>query len=221
MGKTVRPSARRCLFIVALLLAVPVAGQNGDGNKLRLQRWRMIDLYHFSSGVAVEHNANTIVAPRVSLGMGSFRNLLNADIGVGYEIVNPLPRKGMEGLGLHRVAPFVSVTTNIIRWRRGSIYLGGDMAYLLNVRTRHRLPDGLSLHDPDIAQFHFSVSAKCGLRLDYWDFSLYYSYDLSPAFGQKHIYETTGYDFYALEPSIYERSRIGIRVTYHLTLRPQ
>lgn len=188
---------------------------------LRLKRWRMINKYHFSTGVGAEYNVNTIVTPRLSFGMGSFRNLLNADAGVGYEMVNPVAVKGKESLVLHRVSPFVSTTVNAIRWRTGSLYVGGDMAYAVNLRTRHHRPDGLSLNDPNIAIHHLIASAKSGIRFGYFDVCLYYCYDLSPAFGQKYIYESAEYDFNTLEKSIYERYRIGIRITYHITLRPQ
>lgn len=221
MANTFTTIAKRSILLAAILTSLLGHAQDEDMMALRSKRWRMIDKYHFSSSMGIEHNVNTVLSPRLSLGIGSFRNLFNADAGVAYEMVNPLYKRGSESIGLHRVAPFLSAQCNVVRWWTGSVYVGGEVAYLLNVRTRHRLPDGLSLNDPDIAQSHFTVSAKCGLRINYWDFCLYYCYDLSSAWGQKHIYETVGYDFYYLEPSIYERRRMGIRVTYHLTIRPQ
>lgn len=221
MDNTFSTIIRKSILFAAIFVSLNVYAQDDDVMALRSKRWRMIGKYHFSPSLGIEYNVNTIMSPRLSLGIGSFRNLFNADAGIAYEMVNPFYKRSSESLGIHRVAPFLSTQCNVVRWWTGAVYVGGEVAYLLNVRTRHRLPDGLSLNDPDIAQPHFTVSAKCGLRLDYWDFSLYYSYDLSPAFGQKHIYESVDYDFYALEPSIYERSRIGVRVTYHLTLRPQ
>lgn len=220
MTSTFHSTARWCVLVAAMLAAMPLLAQDGDMEGLRLKRWRMIDKYHVSVGVGAEYHVNTVVTPRVSLGMGSFRNLLNADAGVDYEMVNPIAVKGKESLGLHRVSPFGSVTLNAIRWRTGGFYVGGEMVYAINLRTRHRRPDGLSLNDPDIAKHHLIASAKSGVRFGYWDVCLYYCHDISPAFGQKYIYESDEYDFIALEESIYERYRFGIRLTYHITLRP-
>ena len=214
-------TVRGFALFAAILATMPVLAQDDDIEGLRIKRWRMIDKYHFSVGLGAEYHVNTILTPRLSLGVGSFRNLLNADAGVGYEIVNPISFKGTESLGLHRVSPFFSIALNAIRWRTGSIYVGGDMAYAVNLRTRHRRPDGLSLNDPDIAAHHLIASTKSGVRFGYWDVCFYYCYDLSPAFGQKYIYESAEYDFNTLEKSIYERYRIGIRIIYHITLRPQ
>lgn len=219
MPQRAKRAIRYCLMATAMLLAHSVAGQGLDIDGIRKQRWRMIDRYQFSPGIRVEHNTNTAVTPFVAAGIGNFRNLLNAEAGVGYEILNPLPRRDKEGLNLHSISPFVAAKLNLVRWRTGSVYIGGDIAYTASFRTRHQLPNGASIDDRYISKSHPSASAKIGTKLNYWDLSIYYRYDITPAFGQKHIYESPDYDFDLLHNSIYERFRFGICLTYHITLR--
>lgn len=206
------------LGVLLMLPLVQLSAQELDVARLRNQRWRMIDLYQFVPGINIEHNVNMVVIPSLAVGIGTFRNLLNYEVGVGYEILNPLPKRSVESLNLHSITPFVSASFNFARWRTGSVYLGADVAYTAAVRTRHHLSNDISVHDRNISNAHLSVSARAGIKVNYWNLSVYYRYSLAPAFDQKHIYESQDYNFDLLYDSIYERSRFGFCLKYHLAI---
>lgn len=179
------------------------------------QRISHIDFYHVSVGAGVAFNRNICVGPQISAGMGSFRNLLNGDVGIRYQFLGVFPRKGVESVSLQQLPVFVSLNLNVFRWKSGCLYLGGEMAFVSAVAARHRLPDGQIVSDSQIGKNHFTPAAKLGVRIRQCDVSLYYEYDMKPSFNQKYVFETTGYDYELLQPALFERMRFGVRFLYH------
>jgi hypothetical protein len=199
-----------------VLLVWSVSAQTDDSQEaVRRQRISRIDFYHVSVGASVAMNRNYSLGPQLSFGVGSFRNILNADVGIRYLFEGALLQRGAERVSLQQLPLFVSLHVNAIRWRTGSFYLGAEMAYVPTVVAQHRLPDGQLVSDIHIGKNHFTPAAKLGFRQGDCDFSLFYEYDMKPSFDQKYIFETVGYDYDALKYSIFERMRLGIRFLYH------
>ena len=208
---------KKLRFVAELLLLVwTMSAQTDDvAQAVRRQRIAHIDFYHVSGGAGFALNHNFCVGPQLSAGIGSFRNLLNGDFGVRYQFLGVFPRKGVESVSLQQLPVFLSLNLNVFRWKTGSLYLGGEMAFVPTVVAHHRLPAGQMVSDRQIGKNHFTPAAKLGVRVQQYDVSLFYEYDLKPSFNQKYIFETAGFDYDLLHAAIFERMRFGIRFLYH------
>lgn len=211
------------MLIWTLLLAgactvpQPMAAQSADNPAaVRNKRISHIDFYHVSVGAGFAMYRNMAVGPQISFGVGSFRNILNADVGIRYIFMGPFPHKDAERVSVQQLPVFISLNVNAIRWRTGCIYIGGEMAYTPAVMATHYIPStGKTLPDLNAGKSHFTPAAKLGFRQGDIDLALFYEYDMKPSFDQKYIFETIGYDYDALKYSIFERMRFGIRFLYH------
>lgn len=203
------------IFWLTFLFFTLSAQTDSSQESVRRQRISRIDFYHVSVGASVAMNRNYSVGPQLSFGVGSFRNILNADVGIRYLFEGAFLQRGAERVSLQQMPIFVSLNVNAFRWRTGSFYLGAEMAYTPTVVAQHRLPDGQLVSDIQIGKNHFTPAAKLGFRQGDCDLSLFYEYDMKPSFNQKYIFETVGYDYDVLKYSIFERMRLGIRFLYH------
>lgn len=207
---------RICVIFWLTFLFFTLSAQTDSSQEaVRRQRISRIDFYHVSVGASVAMNRNYSVGPQISFGVGSFRNILNADVGIRYLFEGAFLQREAERVSLQQLPLFVSLNVNAIRWRTGCFYLGAEMAYIPTVVAQHRLPDGQLISDIHIGKNHFTPAAKLGFRQGDCDFSLFYEYDMKPSFDQKYIFETVGYDYDALKYSIFERMRMGLRFLYH------
>lgn len=124
-----------------------------------------------------------------------------------------------ENIRISRIPLFVSAGINFVRWDNGCLYLGGEISETFNLRALHHTEfNDVTTSDIEASKRHASVEGKMGFRIDKWDCCIFYSYDMAPAFNQKHIYETVDYDYELLHDNIFERDRVGIRIIYHFTL---
>lgn len=203
-------------FIIALFMQFPTCIYGREREKVLTHRLDKIEFYHFGIGGDVAINKNYEFGPKVYVGLGSARNLLNADFGLKLMFANPWRNSRHEYVRWYSLPIFVSGSLNAIRWKRNSVYFGGEIAYNLSLGSgHHRL---ISTSDPDtqnIASNHFSWQGKLGFRSEYWDFALFYEHDLAPALNQKYIFESSDYIYSNLHDSIFERWRIGVSVTYN------
>lgn len=195
-----------------------VAQSVDDPAAVRNKRISHIDFYHVSVGASVAMNRNYSFGPQLSFGVGSYRNILNADVGIRYLFEGAFLQRGAERVSLQQLPLFVSLNVNAFRWRTGSFYLGAEMAYTPTVFAQHRLPDGQLVSDIHIGKNHFTPVAKLGFRQGDFDLCLFYEYDMKPSFDQKYIFETVGYNYDALKFSVFERMRMGLRFLYHFNI---
>ena len=209
---------RRLLILIGLMMFVWMVSAQSDVMSKAVKRRRInhIDFYHVSVGANFAMNRNYCVGLQLSAGVGSFRNVLNADIGLRYQFLGMFIRKREERVSLQQLPLFISLNVNVYRWHTGSLYIGGEMAYIFKVSGRHVLPDANgATHDLKIGKNHFTPAAKIGCRVADCDVSVFYEYDMKPSFDQKYIYETEEFDYGVLRTSIFERMRMGVRFLYH------
>lgn len=206
------------LFLIFMATAL-FAQTAEEKERIKRQRLRTIDLYHLSVGMDSHFNRNAFFSPKVSVGMGSFRNRVNADIGVRYTIGGSVFFDYEESILLHQLPIFVSVQFNFVSWRTNCAYLGTEIAYHIPITASHHiLSTGTVITDNKIGHAHGSGRIKAGIRINRWDASLFYEYDFAPMMNQKYVYETPGYDYDILRDALFERSRGGFSISYSFIL---
>ena len=82
---------------------------------LRKKRIGKIEFYHVSVGAGLGINRNFSAAVQLSLGLGSFRNVFNADAGFRYQFYGPFPQKGKERVSIQQLPFFLSANVNFYR----------------------------------------------------------------------------------------------------------
>ena len=185
-----------------------------DRNRILDERLNRIDFYHIGVGVDVAAKQNYMLAPKVYAGIGSNRNLINADFGIKVALSNPFGYAGKEHIRCCAIPLFVSGSLNAVRWRQNSAYVGAEISYSLPVSSSH-FGGGISgTARHTLASAHFSWQGKVGIKCRCWDFSVFYENDLSPAINQKYVYESPSFDYFTLRESIFERWRLGISISY-------
>jgi len=203
------------LLCTCLSVNMTSAQNSQETEALKRERLSRIDFWHVSVGASFAANRNFSVGPQLSIGVGSYRNLLNGDFGIRYLFDGPFLKRGEERVSVQQLPVFLSLNLNFARWRGGCVYLGGEMAFTAAVAAHHRFPDGQVESDIYIGKSHFTPAAKLGCRIQDCDISFFYEYDMKPSFNQKYIFETEGFDYDQLKYSIFERMRLGIRFLYH------
>ena len=210
--------SRQCLLALLLLLMplLPVAAQTPqEKTALRTQRFSKIDFYHVGAGVDLGVNENLMVAPKIYVGVGSYRKVLCADVGMKLLRLNPTGPADKERVSMWQLPVFVTVSANVLRWQQNAIYFGGELDYHLKLGAGHHLAEGdVTVSDDKLACNHASAGLRLGLRLNRWDVSLFCERDLAPAIDQKRIYESPDYDYDALHDAIFERLRFGVTLSY-------
>lgn len=210
----------RLLIIFQLITVLHVIAQTApEKTAKRMERLRKIDYMHLGMGVETGGNENWFVSPKVFYGIGSYRNILNADIGICYQLTNLLGSYSNERIMLQQLPVFANLHLNIMRWNKGSMYIGGEVAYYLAVKGDHHIPlSDITENENSLGKSHATAAGSLGVRLSHWDFGLYYVYDLSPSMNQKFVFESADYDYDYLCPSLFERSRFAFSVSYLLPL---
>lgn len=205
------------LFSVFVLIFRSVYAQSEvNREKILTRRLDKIEFYHLGIGGDMAINKNYGFGPKIYFGVGSTRNLLNADLGLKLMFVNPWLDSRSEYVRWYTLPIFVSGSVNAIRWKRNSVYIGGEIDYNTALGSgHHRTNTASNPETQDIASNHFSWQGKLGFRSEYWDIALFYENDMAPALNQKYIYESSDYDYITLHASIFERWRIGVGVAYN------
>lgn len=209
------------LIIFFLLFTVLHVTAQTDPEKaaIRMERLRNVDYMHVGMGVETGGNKNWFVGPKVFYGIGSYRNTLNADIGISYQFTNLFGSSSNERIMLQQLPVFANLHLNIMHWTTCCMYIGGEAAYYFAVKGVHHLPlSEVTENENSLGKSHATVAGLLGVRLSRWDFSLRYAYDLSPSMNQKFVFESAGYDYDYLYSSLFERSRFAFSVSYLLPL---
>lgn len=206
------------LFLTLLLVSFNLVSQNEyDIDKIKKMRLNKIDFYHISLGINSSLNKNFSFGLNVGAGIGSHRNLINCDLGVGLVKVNPFYDKSNENISLTQMPLYLSSSINFLRWKTNSIYLGTEFAYVMALNSKHYNPvDAFSNKDLSLRKSHCAASVKIGAIVDIFNLFFFYEYDLAPSFNQKYIYESPDYDYVYLRDKIFERYRFGISLSYIL-----
>jgi len=206
----------RMIIYLLLLGCLPVlAKADNKEQRARNERYHAIHLHHVGIGLETGMFRNARLSPRLFYGVGSYRNLFNADVGVKYVYSHPMAPLSDERLAAHYISPFIAANVNFYRWETGCMYIGGEFAYDCIVAADHYLPSSGGVeHDVKIGRHHGTVRAKAGARWDHWELNVHFEYDLEPAMNQKYIYEFDGYDYDRLRPFLFERYRVGLSVSY-------
>lgn len=210
----------RLLIIFHLFAVLHVTAQTAPEKATkRMERLRKVDYMHIGMGVETGGYENWFVSPKVFYGIGSYRNILNADIGIGYQLTNLLGTNSSERIILQQLPVFANLHLNIVRWAKGSMFIGGEATYYFAVKGVHHIPlSDVTENENNLGQSHVTVAGLLGVRLSHWDLSMRYAYDLSPSMNQKFVFESADYDYDNLCPSLFERSRFAISISYLLPL---
>ena len=211
---------RKRLHILTFLLLIAsnqTHGQSNEKEKEAVRRSRLDKVEFYHTGVGIEMGAihNFVFGPLVYAGIGSYRNLINADIGLKLLWTNPVGSSSKERISHLNLPVFASVSLNLLRWQQGCTYLRGEFDYHLFLAARHHLPDdGGKYFDKDLSHGYASTSLRLGVRLRNWDIHAFYEWDLAPSFDQKYVYESPYYDYENLRNALFDRSRFGLSASY-------
>ncbi len=181
---------------------------------LRKKRLNKVEFYHMGVGLETGISHNFVFGPVIYGGIGSFRNLINADIGLKLLWTNPAGSSSKERISHLHLPIFAHLSLNLLRWQNGSAYIGGEFDYHLYLNATHHLPTGGSISDKDLSHSYASVGPRLGVRFNRWNIQVFYEWDLSPAFEQKYVYESSDYNYDALHDALFNRSRFGLSVSY-------
>ena len=185
---------------------------------LRHQRFSELEYYHVGAGIETSMNDNFVIGPKVYVGIGSYRNLFSADMGLKLLWMTTFRSSQEESVSQRQVPFFVSASANLLRWHNAAVFIGGELAYHLQLGATHQLADSKpSQSDNQLARSHVSASITVGTKIGNWNFFLFCQRDFAPAYDQKYVYETAGYDYDALHSIIFERIRFGLSVNYLFT----
>lgn len=214
---------RKAIFFLGLLLVSSASFCSSDDEalkeNLRLRRNSMIDFYHIGLNMDLSAGINNTVDPGFFIGIGSFRNLFNADIGVSYSMKNIIPLDSEESVSVHQLKISLSAKVNCIRWRFGSVYLSPGIDWSMPLIAFHRtVASSYGYMDNSIGRCCFSSCLNLGIIWNRLDFSIFCRYDMSPSFNQKYIYESVDYNYHVLYDSIFDRDCFGIGIGYYFYL---
>ena len=190
--------------------------------RARQKRLQTIDLFHLGVGADAAFLSNWTAGAKLFMGLGSISHWVSSDIGIKYSVTSPLVVENGEWVLWQQLPIYLSLNAQPYRWREGCLYVGAEVAHNIVTTAIHSVSSPLRywLSDRRLCRNHVSLSAQAGARWENWSIGLFYQYDLAPAINQKYVYESSDYDFDALQKTIYERMRVGISVAYLWSLNP-
>lgn len=208
------------LLLLLLTTVVPAFSQTQpDKKKIKKERLSKVEMFHYAIGFESSFNTNVYFSPEVMYGVGSFRNLINADIGLRYMFGNPFFSDKNERLVDHQIPFFISVQLNFVSWKESCAFIGAEMAYCMPVTVFHHYGESDNVvADRKIGKNHFSSRAKIGVKLNRVGIMAFYEFDLAPMMNQKYVYESAEFDYDALHASLFERTRFGVSLTYYFNV---
>lgn len=208
---------RIVLSILLLMMTCRLSYANSDCADLRQKRLGKIEFHHVGLGFETGYNKNITISPFFFYGIGSKRNLFNADIGVKYKLCNPLFHQKRNILSASYFNPYLSVVCNFLRFKALSVYSGAELSCNFTMGGRYCSSNSpILIRDINIGNNHITVMGKAGLRFDKWDMKLFYSYNLAPSFNQKYIFESASYDYDTVRDLLFNRTCFGFSVSYLL-----
>lgn len=203
-------------ILLFMLTSSAFAQSHKERSKTLNRRLEKVEYYHIGVGMDVAGNENYTFSPKVYVGLGSCRNFYNIDLGFKIASSNLLKSSDAEYISYSFMPFFLSGSVNVVRWKQNCFYVGAELAYNVALGSRHHVNDiNVAADDHSISQNHVSWQGQLGFRHKSWGVAVYYENDLSPALDQKYVYESPDYNYLKVYDSIFERSRIGLSVTYN------
>ena len=206
------------LLLFLLMVLVPVFSQTSDNNHVKKERLRYVEFFHYAVGFETSFNKNLYFSPELMIGIGSYRNLINADIGARYMLGSPFVWGKSESLVVHQVPVFFSVRCNVYSWKTNCVSIGGEIEYCMPITVFHHYGDTKKA-DKDVSNEHFSGRVNVGVKLDRLGIGAFYEYDFAPMMNQKYVFESAEYDYDKLHDSLFERMRFGVSLTYYFIIK--
>lgn len=205
------------LSILLLLMTCGLSYANSRCADLRQKRLGKIEFHHIGLGFETGFNKNSTMSPFLFYGIGSKRNLFNADIGIKYRFYNPFYQNNKNIVSASYFNPFLTLACNFLRFKALSVYSGMELSCNFTMGARYYSSNSqIVSRDINIGNNHMSVMGKAGVRFDKWDVKLFYSYNLAPSFNQKYIFESASYDYDMLRELLFNRTYLGFSVSYLL-----
>lgn len=197
---------KRTIFAICAILMLCTAAHAAEPDKdPSAEKMSRIGMFRIGVGCGVAGWNNINVTPGITFGLGSYRNVVNGELGLKYNATIPL-KAGLQDLTNHHLTLSAALLVNYWRWNRNCLYVGAEIDGNFNVGN---LP--YSSHSA-------AVAGVLGIKVQALDISLRYEYDIVPRYNQKYIYETEGYDYDAAHSTIFERMRAGVTLTYYFTI---
>lgn len=207
------------LLIYLLTVAVPLFSQIREDNaRIKKERLNKIEFFHYAVDFETSFKENVYLSPGIMLGVGSFRNLINANIGLRYMFGNPFLGSKDESLVVHQVPLFLSVQCNVYSWKTSCVNIGAEIDYCMPITVFHHIGDNKKA-DKNVNNGHFSIRGTVGMRFDRFGIGAFYEYDLAPIMNQKYVYESPEYDYDKLHDSLFERTRFGVSLIYYFNIK--
>ena len=213
---------KKGILIYILLLMTMAAWSQTDQERqhIRQQRFQWIHAHHIGIGMETGMYENYRIAPRLYYSFGSYRNIFSVDGGLKYVYLHPMLHRADETVAAHYMAPFVATNIHFWRWSEGGLYAGAECAYHFAISGDYYLPASKVVErDRFIGNNHCSLRAKFGVKMEDWELNAHFEYDLMPEWNQKYLFESAGYKYDSLRPSLYERWRVGITLAYLITFK--
>ena len=208
----------KSLFALILTAQGCLAQQPAELSAVAQQRFRMIDYYHFDFGLGAESDKNTCLWPRFGVGVGTWRNLVNARVEIGYAFTNLFASNGANHLSAQSVTLGATLDFNLLKWQASAFYVGGNATWRAPVISHYYdCLNSQNISDGNIGHSHASLSAHLGVRImERWSAQIGYVYDLAPQFGQRHVFESAAYDYDDVHTSLFERGRVTLSMFYQI-----
>ena len=205
------------LFVI---LTQSVMGQGGNNfDNPRKARYRKIDIQHFGVGMNCGVNENVQFGPKLFYGIGSYRNLLNAEVGCRYVYCISGKKVQYDAVSSQYCSLFFTGDINFIRGNAMSVYLGSELAYNCAVASSYiSYRKGVVVGDNGIAANYVSVIAKIGMKRNRLDANVYLGYNLSPPMNQKYVYESAEFRYDDVYDQLHERCYVGFSLSYLIPL---
>lgn len=214
---------RRRRYVLTTLLCIlvlsPICSQS-NYDRIKIERFSKIEYYHFAIGLDAAIHHNYSISPKFFFGIGSSRNFLNADLGFKYNFRNPFYKSSKENVSIQELVMFISLHLNVIRGKKACLYIGGEIASHWTTNSKHYIHSlDTKITDTRLGNDYFSAYGKIGTKINSWEISLFYEYDLSPSINQKYVYESKEYEYQSLYNSLFERTRLGVGLTYYFPFK--
>lgn len=210
------------LTLAAMLLVCQAASAQDTKEEKQLINWRLsrINIHNIGIGASLGMNENMLLSPHVYYRAGSNRNLINAEGGLKYTLCGPTDFKDTDIVRAQYLGAYMEAHLNFLRWRTGAVYLGPGIGYDWGLSASYRTSaSNTTVRDNAIAKGHANASGKVGMKFNHWDASIYFVFNMAPLMDQKHIFESSGYNYEQVYSQTHERCRIGISLSYMIPLQ--
>lgn len=176
-------------------------------------RLNKTSLHHLGIGMGMEMNRNNLINTELIYRYGNKRQTINSFCFI--EFSRTFPKNLDPCVSFWQYSMGCGISENIIKSYVGTLYLAESVSIDIPFSARYHDMEYVYA-DKGLVKFHLSGKIRLGFALNNFDVSLFSEFDMMPTFNQKYIFETIGYDYYAIRSLINERFRLGVSIVYFI-----